>query len=476
MNEVWAFLTSLVAELARLPFLLLFLFTLALAAIAWRRRAYPSLALVLLAGLPLVCSLGLLGSDQALVVLAAVDVAVLAIAIVDLVLLTPSETNFEVERDVGRIASLKKNHRVELTVSNLAGGGTPQITIRDGVPQEFTATPAEFTIPLEGQSRAVMHYELVASRRGAFSFDEVFIRVSSWLGLWQAIYSYEVKSEVNVYPDMKQIAEYAILARTNRLSLMGVRRTRKIGTDNEFERLRDYSLDDNYKHLDWRATARRGKLTVKDFQTSQSQRLIFLIDAGRMMTNEAGGISLLDHALNAMLMLSYVALRQGDSVGAICFNDSVRAFVPPRGGANQMNRLLHASYDLFPDLVESRYDQAFLYLSRHCRKRSLVILITNVIDEVNAHQVQQYLGTLVGKHLPLGLLLRDHRLFDAANVPTPSGPDLYRAAAAASILTWRQQVLNDLIHHGVLALDAFPEQMTAPLVNSYLEIKARHLL
>ena len=102
-----------------------------------------------------------------------------------------------------------------------------------------------------------------------------------------------------------------MLARTNRLSLMGVRRTRKIGQDNEFERLRDYTRDDNYKHIDWRSTARRSKLTVKDFQANQSQRLLFLIDCGRMMTNEADGLSLLDHALNAMLMLSYVALKQG---------------------------------------------------------------------------------------------------------------------------------------------------------------------
>ena len=186
---------------------------------------------------------------------------------------------------------------------------------------------------------------------------------------------------------MQQLSEYAMLARTNRLSLMGVRRTRKVGQDNDFERLRDYTLDDNYKHIDWRATARRRKLTVKDFQTSQSQRIIFLLDCGRMMTNEAAGLSLLDHSLNAMLMLSYVALRQGDSVGLICFSDEIHTFVPPRGGMNQMNRLLHASFDRFPQLVESRYDQAFLYLTSHCKKRSLVVLMTNVIDEVNAHQI-----------------------------------------------------------------------------------------
>jgi uncharacterized protein (DUF58 family) len=275
---------------------------------------------------------------------------------------------------------------------------------------------------------------------------------------------------------MKQLSEYALLARTNRLNLLGVRRTRRIGQNNEFERLRDYTPDDNYKHIDWRSTARRRKLTVKDYQTNQSQRLIFLLDCGRMMTNMAGELSLLDHSLNAMLMLSYVALSHGDSVGLLCFSDEIHGFVPPTSGLRQMNRLLHASFDRFPRLVESRYDQAFLYLATHCRKRSLVILISNLIDEVNANQVGQYLRSFVGKHLPLGVLLRDRHLFEAADVPNPDEDALYRAAAAADILTWRQQVLADLEAKGVLSLDVFPEGLTAPLINSYLEIKARHLL
>ena len=143
---------------------------------------------------------------------------------------------------------------------------------------------------------------------------------------------------------------------------------------------------------------------------------------------------------------------------------------------NQMNQLLHASFDRFPSLVESRYDEAFLYLSAHCQKRALVILVTNVIDEVNANQIHQYLSSISGRHLPLGVLLRDHRLFEAADTPFPSGDDLYCSAAAADILSWRQHVISTLQHHGSLALDVYPEDMTAPLVNQYLEIKARHLL
>jgi len=163
-------------------------------------------------------------------------------------------------------------------------------------------------------------------------------------------------------------------------------------------------------------------------------------------------------------------------VGLIAFADRVLSYVPPRGGMKQMNQLLHASFNRFPELVESRYDDAFLYLNTHCKKRSLVVMVSNVIDEVNAHQIESYLRNLVGRHLPLGVLLRDHRLFDAADHEPANDQQLFEAAAAAEIITWRHQVLRDLEHHGVLALDVFPEDMTAPLVNSYLEIKARHLL
>lgn len=175
-------------------------------------------------------------------------------------------------------------------------------------------------------------------------------------------------SDLHVYPDIKQISEYALLARTNRLSQIGVRRTRRPGQESDFERLRDYQQDDNYRHIDWRSTWRQ-KLTVCQFQTDQSQRVIFMLDCGRMMTNEYERLSLLDYALNSMLMLSYVALDQGDSVGMLCFSDHIHRFVPPAGGKRQMNRILHAGFDQFPRLVQSRFDQAFLYLSTHCRRR-----------------------------------------------------------------------------------------------------------
>jgi uncharacterized protein (DUF58 family) len=468
------FLSNTFGTLKVLPWLTLAGCFLPLIVLAWWKQIFPTARLLVVMGVPCLLTLMLLGWADLLLIVAIADVAVVLIGLAD-VWNVPSVRMFSAERSVARIASLQAPQRVTLVVSNLSRRPF-YVSIRDEVPSEFTANPEEFSLRLGPNSRATMHYEFRAHRRGAWTFRHVYLQARSRLGMWRRYLTYKVETDVHVYPDMKQLSEYAVLARTNRLSLVGVRRTRRIGQDNEFERLRDYTLDDNYRYMDWRATARRNKLTVKDFQTNQSQRLIFMLDCGRMMTNLAGGLSLLDHSLNAMLMLSFVALRQGDSVGLVCFSDQIHNYVPPRGGMNQMNRLLHSVFDRFPRLVESRYDEAFLYLDSHCKKRSLVILTTNLIDEVNAHQVQQYLSILVGRHLPLGILIRDHRLFDAVEQNAASGHSFYRAAAAAEILTWRHQVITNLQHRGVLALDVFPEQMTAPLVNQYLEIKARHLL
>jgi uncharacterized protein (DUF58 family) len=437
-------------------------------------KIYPRMRLVLLMLAPSALAFGLFLFDAMLWIVLAVDAVILAVILIDMFTL-PRKKSFAVERESGLIASLGKPHRVHLTLVNLSTRGRT-VEIRDGVSDELQPEPASFERRIAGRCRLGLEYLLRPSRRGAFALDDLYLSVNSRLGLWRRMLVYPRETKINVYPDMKQLAHYALLARTNRLSLLGVRKTRRVGQDHEFERLRDYTIDDNYKHIDWRTTARRLKLTVRDYQASQSQRIIFLIDCGRMMTNEAAGLSLLDHSLNAMLMLSYVALRQGDSVGMVTFSDEIHNYVPLRGGMNQMNRLLHASYDRFPQLTESRYDLAFRYLASHCRKRSLVVLVTNVIDDVNSTQIDRYLSNLVGRHLPLGVLLRDRALFDAVEIEHPQENQLWRAAAAADILAWRHQVIGDMKRQGVLALDVFPEQMTAPLINRYLEVKARHLL
>ncbi|RMF37633.1 MAG: DUF58 domain-containing protein [Planctomycetota bacterium] len=461
----WGITPWTVLALALLPLLLLMRF----------QRTYPTMRCVYLCAFVFALSLPIAWMpDWWWMIPATVGAVTALVAAIDLVTLPPV-AGIEIVRTMLRVASLASRHPVQIAVLNRSGR-TIRGRVTDDCPDGLELTPAERELVLPTGKRATLDFSFRPQRRGAYSLEYVYLALRSRLGLWQQMHRLQNPAELHVYPDIKQIGEYALLARTNRLSQIGVRRTRKVGQDNNFERLRDYQRDDNYRHIDWRTTARRQKLTVRQFQTDQSQRVIFLLDCGRMMTNQFEGLSLLDYAFNASLMLSYVALDQGDSVGMLCFSDRVHTYVPPAGGRRHMNRLLHAGFNQFPQLVQSRYDEAFLYLSRHCRRRSLVVLVTNVIDQVNADQIYNYMHNLVGCHLPLVVLMRDHRVFQAADHPYPDPAVLYRSAAAAQILLWRHQVIRRMESSGTLTLDVFPEEMTSPLVNRYLDIKARHLL
>ncbi|MDO5555009.1 MAG: DUF58 domain-containing protein [Planctomycetia bacterium] len=416
-----------------------------------------------------------------------------------------------VARDTERLASLGQEQKVRIRIENRLQFGR-LLEVRDDVPGDLSSQAGIFPGKryLKSGQQEDLGYAFCPESRGRYEMLFVYLAVYGLLGLWKRILAKPCRNELFVYPNLRQIKEYELLARSDRLHLLGVRVSRKIGQDNDFERLRDYTSGDSYKLMDWKATARRRKLTVRDFQMNRSQRVLFLLDTGRMMTNmapagpralqergsdherfleeliagrdgDAQRITLLDHSLNAMLMLAYVALRQGDEVGFLAFSRGIRQYIPARGGMDHMNRLIHGSFDLFPVEEESRYDLAFNWLAKRCSKRSLVILMTQICDERNTLQIEKQLLNLVGRHLPFGVFLRDHAMFDAVAEPEEAlraddDHAFYRAAAASEILAWRHRALRRLTLLGPLVLDVFPEELTSPLINSYLGIKAQHLL
>lgn len=457
------------------PWTVLFACLIPLVLLMYFQRIFPTHRSSLAVGLPLCLTIPLPWAASWWWMVPASCGSVIALVHVLDLLTLPSPGKLRFSRSMQRVASLASAHPIELAIENRSHRPV-QLEVAEDTHDGLKVFPEKHHLRLQPGKRTFVSHAMTAHRRGAYQLDKVYVHALSSFGFWRQQHDFECPGELHVYPDIKQIGEYALLARTNRLSQIGVRRTRRPGQDNDFERLRDYQRDDNYRHIDWRSSARRQKLTVKQFQTDQSQRVIFLMDCGRMMTNEYQRLSLLDYALNSVLMLSYVALDQGDSVGMLCFSDHVHTYVPPAGGKRQMNRILHAGFNQFPSLVESRFDEAFLYLSKHCRRRSLVVLVTNVIDDVNSNQIQNYMKNLIGCHLPLLVLMRDHRIFEVADNPAPDPSVLFRSAAACHLLTWRDEIIRKMASGGSLALDVFPEEMTSPLVNQYLDIKARHLL
>ena len=440
----------------------------------------PTSRLCLLALVPMVPTAALFVAPTAWPAVVVADVLVLAVALADLTTL-PSRSGLRVRRMMQPIATRGAAHPVTMVVENRSHRPV-DLTVVDDRPASVEILKA---IPssrlLAGEVRRLT-YQTLPTERGEIRFERVFLRCRSLLRLWHAYHLFPAADTLHVYPALKQIGRYALFARSNRMSLLGVRRSRRVGSDNEFERLRDYAFDDPFKTIDWRATARRLKFTVRDHQSNQSQRIVFAIDCGRMMVNRTAGESLLDAALDAALTLAHVALAQRDEAGMLCFDEGVTRWLPPRSGHRQLNRMVAATHDVQPRLVESRSDRALMHLQRQCRKRTLLIVLTNVIDDRNAERIRSHLAPTVGRHLPLVVLLRDGGLFAAVDAcdrgPRPNADQriLQRAGAAADILLWRQQVLASLEADGILTLDAHPANLTAALVSEYLSIKARRLL
>lgn len=441
---------------------------------------YPTrLALVVLL-VPSLLSLGLLVDGTWLWALLVLDAAVIAALGFDALLGTVRRNDLALHATVPRTWSRGRGETIVLALEN-RGRRTWRCTIAPDLPRVLPTEelPTDLVLPPQGVMEA--SFRARAGRRGSFRFGGAHLAVRSRLGFWQRRLHLAQNHEIHVYPDLRQLADYALLARTDRLSLIGVRSSRRIGGDTEFERLRDWHSDDEVNRIDWKATARRDQLTVRDYQISQSQSLILVIDAGRMMASRARSVagdevSLLDLAIDSALMLAWVAIKQNDRVGLIAYADNVLRWVPPEGGARQINRLIHAVHDLEPALVESRHDQAFLHLGRHSRKRSLVALFTNLLDDVNADLVLRHCRGVVGRHLPLAVLLRDPDVHARLREAPADEDALWTHGAAAVIAQWRQGVLDRLTTAGALVVDADPDRLTAETISEYLTVKAKHLL
>ncbi len=225
------------------------------------------------------------------------DLAVMVLALIDLGTI-PLLRSLTVVRTMARVASLGGWHPVELAL-HYRGKRPLQLEVTDDASDGLVIDPPVHYCKLMPNTRLTLHHRLLPGQRGKFELETVYFSLMSQLALWRRTRQLPAPGELHVYPNIQQISEYALLARTGRLGLIGVRKTRRAGQENNFERLRDYQEDDNYKHIDWRSTARRQKLTVKQFQADQSQRIIFLLDCGRMMTNEYEGLSLVDYASTA---------------------------------------------------------------------------------------------------------------------------------------------------------------------------------
>lgn len=421
---------------------------------------------------PIALALAAIPEPSLLPVIILTDVVIVFLALVDLVfVLRPA---VEVTRTVPETLSLARPVTVELEIKNRARRRL-QVQVNDAVFAEAQTENAPVKIEVGARQVRRGSYRLRAMARGVRTLGDHYVRYASPVGFWIRQLRLPASTQLRVYPDVQAVRYYELLARQNR-DQFASRLTKLRGGDTEFERLRDYLPDDEFRRIDWKATARRRKLTTREYQLEKNQNVVFMLDCGRLMTAVWDDLTALDYALNATLMLSHVAIRRGDLVGLVAFDEKVRRLVKPAGGISASNRIIQSTFDLFPEMVESDYEGAFRALRRHVRKRTLVVFISHAIDDATARRIQRLCRELLPQHLPLCVLLKDREIEDRAQMMARSAGDVCIQAAAAEVLLWRDRLITEMQRGGVMVLDVLHKQLTGALVSRYLEVKARGLI
>ena len=350
------------------------------------------------------------------------------------------------------------------------GKQTARIEMFDGIPQGSVTDvlPWKGEVPPNKEIR--VFYPITLSNRGEAVFGAVQVRRISPLGLWTRKSSHLTAETVKVYPNYEPVIRFALLAMQHRESPMGIVRRPRAGSSRDFHQLRDYRDGDPFSQIDWKASSRRQMLISRDFQEQRDQSVVFLLDTGRRMRALDQGVPQFDHVLNAVLLVAHVALRQGDQVSVKSFGGSDR-WLPPMKGSHAMPVLLNHLYDYQTTAAPSDFAGAVEQLMARQRRRSLVILLTNLRGEDGKELVPalQVLGT---KHLVLLASMREGVVQEAFSEPVSSFSSALRYLAAGRYVKERREILAGLAATGVLTLDSTAKEFPVALANSYFDIKA----
>jgi uncharacterized protein (DUF58 family) len=344
--------------------------------------------------------------------------------------------------------------------------------VRDEHPPRLTAAGAMGHLGIPGTLR----YTVTPAGRGEERFGATVVRCPGPWGLGLRQSSVGGGETVRIDADLAAIRVYEALARRGQLAELGVRTQRRPGEGTEFERIREAVPDDPQRFINWKATARTGRLMATELIPERAQPVIVCIDHGRLMGVGAGELTKLDHAINAALLLIHVALATGDRVGLFAFADRVTVTLPARPGRLQMRRFLDAVRPIRAGEVEADYDEALAELSRWQRRRALIVIFTDVLDPDQGQALVRQCARLRRRHLPLVITVRDPALEDTARARPANPAATYARAVATGLVADREQTLELLRRSGVETLDADARSLSPRLVNRYLELKRRSRL
>ena len=388
---------------------------------------------------------------------------------------SPLFDRVEVAREMDSKFSLGAENAVVVRIRNNSRHGL-RCWLKDDFPVAFQFDQVVHEFQVEPRSTYVLTYHLKPVRRGLYRFEDIHLRCVGVLGLVSRQRRVSAGTEVKVYPNLLEVQKYELLVRRGMLHEMGLKSSRQFGEGTELERLREYHPDDNYRRIDWKATSRRHRPIVREFETERSQDIVIMLDTGRLMALPIGDLVQLDYAINTALMTSYVCTLKGDKVGLLAFSDTVHQYIAPKPGRKQFLAMLELLYDVQEQLVEPSFEYAFEYLASKHRKRALIILFTNILDKESAGELSTYMAQLAKHHLVVCVTLTDSNILALAELSPRESKEVYRKVIAEKLLREKREALEVLVRHGVITIDVPAHQLSMAVINKYLELKGRSMI
>ena len=408
--------------------------------------------------------------DGGWIPLLAVDSLVLVVALVDVVL-SPSPAAVEVARDLPGVVTLGNEAaitwRVRSRSKHRAG-----VLVADELAPSLRAGDRRVALRLEPGEEVRATTTFRPARRGKFEPTELVVRVTGPLGLVSRQAARRLPGRQRVYPPFRSKEEAELRIDRARLLAVGLRSAAGRGGGTEFEQLRDYSVDDEFRRIDWAASARVDRPIVRTYRAERNQTVIVLLDNGRVMAGQVGDVPRVEHAMDAVMMLTAVATRLGDRAGLVAFDHQVRSIVSPGHGPSQLGRVTEAMYELEPALAESDYRGAFTTTLARFRRRALLVVLTELVEQAVGEFLAPALPLISAQHLVVVGAVQDPEVLAWARA-TPDGPgEAHRKAAAVAALAERERTVGRLRGLGATVVDAAPGRLAPELADAYLKVKA----